>query len=137
VREKGGKRQQRALLEAAPSVVRYHQVGGILGDLDCPLFRPLARNRKTLLRQRLPRTMIWRVVKRYAREAGIALIASADEEVGAHALCKTAITNALEHGATIEQVQQLAGHADIRATQLYYQPKKRDAENAAMHIQVR
>jgi site-specific recombinase XerD len=37
-----------------------------------------------------------------------------------HSLRKTAITNALENGAPIQKVQQLAGHADIRTTQLYY-----------------
>jgi len=54
-----------------------------------------------------------------------------------HALRKTAITNALEHGAKMEQVQQLAGHCDIRTTQLYFAPKERDAEEAARHIQIR
>ena len=37
----------------------------------------------------------------------------------------------------MEQVQQLAGHADIRTTQLYFSPGPRDAEEAARHIQIR
>ena len=37
----------------------------------------------------------------------------------------------------LEQVQQLAGHADIRTTQLYYNQKETDAEDAARHIQIR
>ena len=30
----------------------------------------LAKNRKTLLRRHLPRITIWKIVKKYAREAG-------------------------------------------------------------------
>ena len=45
-----------------------------------------------------------------------------------HALRKTALTNALENGAPIQKVQQLAGHADIRTTQLYYRPSSKDKE---------
>ena len=137
VREKGGKRQRKVLLEAAPAMLRYLEIAGILGDLEGPLFRTLAKDRKTLLQQHLPRTTIWKIVKKYAREAGISVDRLGGRGVGVHALRKTAITNALEHGAKIEQVQQLAGHADIRTTQLYYQPKERDAENAARHIQIR
>jgi site-specific recombinase XerD len=37
----------------------------------------------------------------------------------------------------MEHVQQLDGHADIRTTQLYYQPSAKDAEDAARHIQIR
>ena len=49
----------------------------------------------------------------------------------------TAITNALENGAPIQKVQQLAGHADIRTTQLYFRPSAKDSEDAARHIQIR
>ncbi len=33
----------------------------------------------------------------------------------------------------MEQVQQLAGHSDIRTTQMYYASKERDAEDVARH----
>ncbi len=35
------------------------------------------------------------------------------------------------------KVKELAGHSDIRTTQLYYQPSAKDSEEAARHIQIR
>jgi site-specific recombinase XerD len=50
---------------------------------------------------------------------------------------RTAVTNALEHGARMEQFQQLAGHSDIRTTEMYYAANERDAEDAGRHVQIR
>lgn len=137
VREKGNKRQRKALLEAAPAVLVYVDAAGIRDEIDGPLFRPIAKDRRTIIRKHLDRRTIWSIVKKYAREVGIHTERLGGRGVGVHALRKTAITNALEHGAKMEQVQQLAGHADIRTTQLYFQPSPRDAEEAARHIQIR
>ena len=35
------------------------------------------------------------------------------------------------------QVHQLAGHSDIRTTQLCFEPKEKEAEAVARHIQIR
>lgn len=137
VREKGGKQQRKALLEASAPLLAYLDATGTREDLEGPLFRPFAKDRRTLLRRHLSRVEVWRIVKKYARTAGIAVDRLGRRGVGVHSLRKTALTNALEHGAKIEQVQQLAGHADLRTTQLYYQAKEKDAENAARHIQIR
>lgn len=137
LREKGDKLQRKALLEAAPPLLRYLEVAGITDDIDGPLFRPLAKDRRDFLREHLSRQAVWKIVKKHARDAGIHVDRLGGRGVGVHSLRKTALTNALEHGARIEQVQQLAGHADIRTTQLYYQKKERDAEDAARHIQIR
>ena len=137
VREKGGKTQRKALLEAVPALFTYLDKGGIRDDLDGPLFRPIARDRRTLLRQHLHRSTIWEIVKRNARKAGLDPDRVGRRGIGVHSLRKTAITNALENGAPIQKVQQLAGHADIRTTQLYFQPSAKDSEEAARHIQIR
>ena len=42
-----------------------------------------------------------------------------------------------EHAAKVEQVQQWAGHADIRTTQEYIEYHEQDAEAAARHNQIR
>jgi integrase/recombinase XerD len=77
------------------------------------------------------------IIKKYARNVGN----DADRidvcGLGVHALRNTALTDALENGAPIQKVQQLAGHADIRTMQLYYRPSAKDGEDAARHIQIR
>ena len=137
VREKGGKTQRKALLEAAPAVLAYLDAAGIRDDLDGPLFRPVAKDRRTLVRKYLDRSAIWEAVKRNARKAGLDPDRVGRRGIGVHSLRKTAITNALENGAPIQKVQQLAGHADIRTTQLYFHPSAKDSEDAARHIQIR
>ena len=137
VREKGNKHERKALLEAAPALLAYLDAVGSWNNPEGPLFRPLAKDRQTSIRKHLDRRTIWTIVKKYASEVGIQTERLGGRGVGVHALRKTAITNALEHGAKMEQVQQLAGHADIRTTQLYFQPGPRDAEEAARHIQIR
>ena len=137
ITDKGKKRQRKALLEAAPPLLEYLDAAGIRDDIEGSLFRPSDKDRRTLLPKGLDRRTIWTIVKKYAREAGIDVDRLGGRGVGVHSLRKTAITNALEHGAKMEQVQQLAGHSDIRTTQLYYEPSERDSEDAARHIQIR
>jgi len=133
----GKKRQRKALLDAAPAIRSYIAAAGIVDDIDGPLFRPMAKDRRTLLRKHLTPRAILAIVKKYARYAGIDVDRIAGRSVCTHSLRKTSLTNALEHGARMEQVQQLAGHSDIRTTQMYYAAKDRDAEDAARHIQIR
>jgi site-specific recombinase XerD len=137
VREKGGKTQRKSLLDAAPAVLGYLDAAGLRDDLEGPLFRPVGKDRRTLLRKYLDRSAIWEIVKRNARKAGIDPDRVGRRGIGVHSLRKTAITNALENGAPIQKVQQLAGHADIRTTQLYFQASAKDSEDAARHIQIR
>ena len=100
-------------------------------------FGPVAKDRRTLLRKHLDRSAIWEAVKRNARRAGLNPDRVGRRGISVHTLRKTAITNALENGAPIQKVQQLAGHADIRTTQLYYRPSAKDSEEAARHIHIR
>ena len=54
-----------------------------------------------------------------------------------HSLRKTAINDAIRNGATMHEVREFAGHADIHTTELYFVRKEEDAEVAARRIQVR
>lgn len=137
VTEKGGRRQRKALLEAAPTVLAWIDAAGIRDDIDGPLFRPLTRNRESVQREFLDRRTVWSLVRKYARQIGIDVNTFGGRALCVHSLRKTAITNALEHGAKMEQAQALAGHADIRTTQLYFQARGTEAEEAARHIQIR
>ena len=137
VTEKGNKRQRKSLLQSANSLLRFLECAGISGDPEGPLFRPLAKDRRTFLRRHMTQRAMLCLVKKYCRQVGIDPDRVGRRGIGVHSLRKTALTNALEHGAKIEQVQQLAGHSDIRTTQMYYQSKETDAEDAARHIQIR
>jgi len=137
MKEKRRKRQRKALLQAADAVLAYLQLADIEDDLEGPLFRPVTKNGQGFERRHLNRHTILHTVKKYGRQVGIDVDRIGRRGVGVHSLRKTSLTNALEHGAKMEQVQQLAGHSDIRTTQLYYNRNETDAEDAARHIQIR
>ena len=137
VKEKGGKQQRKALLDADAAVLRWMDAAGITKNIEGSLFRAIGKDRKTVLSRGITRDTVRKMIKRQCRKVGIDPNRIGRRGIGVHSLRKTAITNALEHGAKMEQVQALAGHSDIRTTQLYYQPKDRDAEDAAKHIQIR
>ena len=54
-----------------------------------------------------------------------------------HSLRKSALNNAIQNGAQMHEVRELAGHSDIRTTELYFVRKEEDAERAARRIQIR
>jgi integrase len=57
--------------------------------------------------------------------------------IGVHSLRKTAINDAIRNGATLHEVREFAGHADIRTTEVYFVRKEEDAEVAARRIHIR
>lgn len=53
---------------------------------------------------------------------------------GPHALRATAITNALEHGADLEKVQDWVGHANIATTRMYDRRKHRAEDSPTFTV---
>lgn len=138
VTEKGKKQRRQPLLEAAAPILQWIEKSGIgMSDLTHPLFAPLENDRLTPKRRAMSQQSILDVVKKYARRVGIQVDRQGRRSVCTHSLRKAALNNALEHGAKVEDVQQWAGHADIRTTQEYIAYKEKGAEEAARRCQIR
>lgn len=137
VTEKRGKKQRKILLEAARSIRSYLEAAGIVNDHAGPLFRRFHKDHRTLLPEPLARSTVWRIVKKYCVRAGIAPDRLGSRGVGVHSLRKTALNNAIVNGAQLHEVRELAGHADVRTTELYFVRRELDAEKAARRIAIR
>jgi integrase/recombinase XerD len=121
---KGGKKGSLAIHPQVEQRINdYITMAGHGTDLEGPLFRPVRDNRKGLEpRRNLHPDVIDRILRKYARHIGL------DRGYSAHSMRATFITTALDNGASLEDVQSAAGHADPSTTKLYdrrgYNPEK-------------
>ncbi len=104
-----GDKERLVPIHALAQTVLIHYVQSVR-----PVFKPvknmlfLNRSGKGLTRQG-----VWKLIKRYALEAGIR------KEISPHSLRHSFATHLLEGGADLRTVQMLLGHVDIAATEIY------------------
>ena len=116
VTEKRNKKRRKILLDAARPVRAYLERAGIGDDKEGPLFRPMKPDGSGVMRRHLDRKTPWRLVKKYCQAAGI---------------------DPIRNGATMHEVREFAGHADIRTTEVYVVCREEDTKVAARRIQIR
>lgn len=108
---KGSK--QRVIPLGAPAVACLR---AYLLDLRPRLVRPASDPAEVFLSKAghpLTREMLWVLVKKYARRAGLS------PKVSPHTLRHSFATHMLEGGADLRTVQEMLGHASVRTTQHY------------------
>jgi integrase/recombinase XerD len=67
----------------------------------------------TVRGRRFSRKSLWKMIKQYARQAGIA------KNIKPHTLRHSFATHLLANGAPLRVIQEMLGHADIATTQVY------------------
>jgi integrase len=101
----------------------YLDAAGHADDLDGPLFRPLSHNCKG---QEEGRQMAPDAINRVLRKHATASVLT--QGYSAHSMRATFITTAHNDGATLDDVQRAAGHAEPGTAKLYdrrgYNPEK-------------
>jgi integrase len=76
------------------------------------------------------------VFYRFIRLAPVMLLRSLPAHLSPQSFRVTVITDLLEHGTALEDVQHLAGHADPRTTRLYDRRQKKVMRNLVERISI-
>jgi integrase/recombinase XerD len=130
--EKGGKSREipvRQNLEGF--ILAYIEAAGIADDAkESPLFRASNGRTRKLSGKALTSKRICELVKRRLKDAGL------PSRLSPHSFRVTGITDLLGQGMPLEDVQYLAGHAELRTTRLYDRRQKKVTRNIVERISI-
>ncbi|AMV35114.1 Tyrosine recombinase XerC [Pirellula sp. SH-Sr6A] len=128
--EKGGKyREIPVRHDLRQFIAEYIAAAKIeYSEKNTPLFRSVIRRTKQLTMNGMTPGDIGRMVKRRISDAGLPSILSP------HSFRAGTITDLLSQGVPLEDVQNLAGHADPRTTRLYDRRQRKVTRNVVERI---
>lgn len=130
--EKGGKSREIPVRhDLTRHLAEYLEAAGLDGlDDTTPLFRTTVRRTKQLTENGMAAGDMSRMVKRAMKKAGL------PSRLSPHSFRVTTITDLLSQGVPLEDVQNLAGHADPRTTRLYDRRHRKVTRNIVERISI-
>ncbi len=130
--EKGGKSREIPVRgDLQEMIAAYIDVAGLRdAPKDTPLFQSALKKQRRLTGKAIHVNDICRMMKRRLKDIGLPLLYSP------HSFRVTTITDLLEQGVALEDVQRLAGHADPRTTRLYDRRQRKITRNIVERISV-
>lgn len=130
--EKGGKSREIPVRHDLQDILFAYIDAAVLrgSRKDDPLFRTAYRRTGQLTDHPMHVIDICRMVKRRLKDAGLA------SRLSPHSFRVTTITDLLEQGVALEDVQRLAGHADPRTTRLYDRRDRKITRNIVERISI-
>jgi integrase len=127
---KGGKEMA---VKVTPALWREVQAYVAKWRITGFLFTALSRNPSLNSPARhMSTSAVWQLFKKYCRRAGLNA-----EQLSPHSARATAITLALDGGASVRQVQSFARHADANTTLRYDRHRQNLDDNAADYIRLK
>lgn len=112
--EKGGKVNEMGCHHKLEQFLdEYIAAAGIAEDVKSPLFRAAIGRTGKLSERGMSRVDAWYMVRRRAKDAGL------EAAIGNHSFRAIGITDYLENGGDINIAKRMAGHSNIKTTELY------------------
>ena len=126
--EKGGKAREIPVRHDLQEILLSYIAAARI--TEGPLFRTALRRTKTLTTRAMSGIDICRMMKRRLKAAGL------PGQFSPHSFRVATVTDLLEQNVPLEDVQNLAGHADPRTTRLYDRRRKKVTRNIVERISI-